>query len=331
MGEELIGLAGNPDGGQRGLISVVIPTHDRCLSLRESIESVLASDLIASPDQIVVVDDDSTDTTAAVAEQFAVKYIRVACHSTATSRNTGLAVVDSPYVAFLDDDDVWLPGNIEPQLAALQSHPHAALAYGMAQCADEDLRPILGCFPTPPLPSGLDPDRFHLSYPQLGVVLFRREFIAECGGFNPRIRYGEDGELMLRIAAEHEVLGVEFVGMLHRLRSPSRQRSDYFWAKERREVTRWKPRHIVRRPVAKRFCSNARKIFYWGFYGDAKACASLGDRRSTVICLWRALRISPARGLRHSLELGSTLLAISKRPGSPRPGRNRTGADLAAP
>jgi glycosyltransferase involved in cell wall biosynthesis len=275
--------------------------------LTEAIESVLPSPLIASPEQITVIDDDSQDRTKEVVRKFGARYLRVAVHSAGASRNVGLAAVKTPYIAFLDDDDAWLPGNMEAQLAALEANPSAAFAYGMAQCVTEDLEPIAGIFPCPPLPSGLVPDRFHLSYPQLGVVLFRRGAVAEVGGSDPRIRYYQDADLMIRIAARHEIVGVETVGMLHRLRPSSKARSDYFWADARREVTRWRPKHVgVRWTTAVQYSFHTRGQFFGYFVDDAGSCVALGQRRDALICLSRAVRVSPAHALHHSSRLGST-------------------------
>jgi glycosyltransferase involved in cell wall biosynthesis len=305
-------LQGSPrhrSSGFRGpLISVVIPTHDRADLLRGAIESVKASPLIQSPRQIVVVDDDSHDHTCDVARQLGVTYLRVACHSAAGSRNAGLAVSHTPYVSFLDDDDVWLSGNMEAQLGCLESRPDAGFAYGMAQPVSDELEPIHHLFPVPPLPSGRVPDKLHLSYPQLGVVLFRRQALAEVGGFDTRIRYYEDGDLMSRVAARHEIVGLELVGMLYRERPPSKARADYFWAEARRELTRWRPKQagISWLPAA-RFRFRAKGLFCGRFFNDAAACAGLGARRDTLVCVARAVRISPVHALRHSAWIPAIL------------------------
>ena len=169
----------------RAKISVVITTHNRAGRLRQAIESVLPSPLITSPEQVIVVDDDSRDDTEKVVRHFGLQYVRIDRHNISHCRNAGFSLTETPYVAFLDDDDVWLPGNMEAHLAALESHPGAAFAYGIAQCATEDLEPLPFRFPAPPLPSGLVPDQFHLRYPQIGVVLFRQEAVAAVGGSDP--------------------------------------------------------------------------------------------------------------------------------------------------
>jgi len=261
-----------------------------------------------SPKQIVVVDDDSRDRTGEVTRQFGVTYVRVACRSAGGSRNAGLAAAQTPYVAFLDDDDVWLPGNMEAQLAALEGNPCAGFAYGTALVVTEDLKPMGVPFPAAPLPSGLAPERLHLSYPQLGVVLFRREAIAAADGFDLRIRYHEDADLMLRLAARHEMVGVDIVGLLYRERPTSKARADYFWAEARREVMRWAPKHVgVGWVTAAKFRFMTRGLFCWRFFDDAAACVALGQREQALVCLTRALRVSPAHALRHSRTLVSIL------------------------
>ena len=289
-------------------ISVVIPTRDRARLLDAAIASVLASPLIATPRQIAVIDDDSHDDAKAVALKYGVRYKRVSHHNISLVRNAGLELVKSPYVTLLDDDDAWLPGNMEQQLAALESNPKAAFAYAMARCTTENLEPIPeAIFPKPPLPSGLVPEQFHLAYPQIGTVLFRREAVANAGGFDPRIPYYSEGDLMIRLAARHEIVGVNFVGMLHRLRDPSRTRSDYHW--RHRYVTNWWPRGVgVGIGPAATLMIKIRGLFFHRFCEDTAACVDRGQRKDALICLSRALRVSPAHAVRHYRTMSSLLL-----------------------
>jgi hypothetical protein len=204
-------------------------------------------------------------------------------------------------VAFLDDDDLWLAGNMEPQLAALEANPRAGFAYGLCRFVTDDLEPLAGPFPSRPLPSGFAPDELHLSYPQIGVVLFRRDALVAAGGYDQTIRYYEDADLMLRIAARQEIVAVDRVGMAYRERSPSKQRCDYFWGKARREVTQWRPRDLgVTRRTAMRFRFRAKGLFCWRFCLDAAAALEAGRDLDALVCLSRAARISPVHALHHS-------------------------------
>jgi glycosyltransferase involved in cell wall biosynthesis len=280
----------------RRQISVIIPSHNRSDLLDGAIASVLRSPLISSPEQIIVVDDDSHDQTEEVARRRGVKYRHVTCHDTGVSRNAGLQLAQTPYVAFLDDDDAWLPGNMEAQLDALERHPGAAFAYGIARCATEHLQPLPLTFPSPPLATGIAPERLHLGYPNVGVVLFRREAIAGAGGFDPHVDYYQDADLMIRLAARHEIIGVDIVGMLYRFRAPSKSRSDYFWA--HRHVARWRPKNVgVGWKAAVRFQLKIRRMVYSIFCEDAAACVAQGRRRDALECFLRALWISPVRAL----------------------------------
>jgi glycosyltransferase involved in cell wall biosynthesis len=301
------------DGAADPALCVIIPTRDRASLLGEAVSSVLRSPLTVSPKQIIVVDDDSRDDTEEVVRKHGVSYIRVHNHNIARNRNAGLALATTPYVAFLDDDDVWLPGNMEPQLAALERYADAAFAYAIAQCATEDLRPISLTFPSPPLPSGIVPAQLHLGYPNLGVVLFKRDALTAVGGFDASIGYGQDADLLLRTAATRKIVGVDFIGMLHRLRSPSKTRADYYWA--RREITHWAPRHLgVGWRARATFLVKTKGLFFSRFCEDTLACASLGQGRDALKCLLRGIWVSPAHALRHMMSLASLVWCICRKP-----------------
>ncbi|HEX4803943.1 MAG TPA: glycosyltransferase family A protein [Myxococcaceae bacterium] len=290
-------------GGEMQL-SVVIPTRDRARFVDVALASVLASPLIKEPTQIIVVDDDSHDETASVVRERGCRYLHVNNHNIGRTRNDGFALVQSPYVAFLDSDDAWLPGNMEPQLAALESHPGAAFAYGIARCAKEDLEPLPWTFPNPPLVSGVAPERFHLGYANLGVVLFRREAVLDIGGFSTRILYHQDADLMIRIAARREIVGVDFVGMLHRIRDPSRARANYYWGN--RLVKNWWPRGVGAKTAAK-FMIKTRSLYFDRFIEDTAACVACGQKKDALVCLTRAVRVSPGHAIRHPRRIARLL------------------------
>ena len=109
------------------ILSVVIPTRNRAYLVGEAIESALNQ----RPGQVevIVVDDGSTDDTAkVVTEKFGsqVRLLRTPDRSGAgAARNAGLRVASGELVAFLDDDDLWLPGKLDAELNALERFPDA--------------------------------------------------------------------------------------------------------------------------------------------------------------------------------------------------------------
>jgi glycosyltransferase involved in cell wall biosynthesis len=295
------------EAGYDGRISVVIPTHDRASQLEGAIASVLASPLILSPAQVIVVDDDSHDRTPQLVRRLGVRYLRVAGHSAARSRNAGWFQARTEYVTFLDDDDAWLPGNMELQLAALDARADAGYAYGIAQCASEDLEPLPATWPAPPLVSGRAPGQLLQHIPQLGVVLFRREALEQVGGFDPQVHYWEDGDLMVRVAALRDIVAVDRVGMLYRLRRASRQRCNYFWPL--RNVVRWRPKlEGIARTDRLRFHLATRGLFFGRFVEDAAASAAEGQRWDAMVCAARATWISPLHAVRHPHWLLTSLM-----------------------
>jgi glycosyltransferase involved in cell wall biosynthesis len=107
---------------------VIIPAHDAERHLGEAIESALGQDL--RPAEVVVVDDGSSDGTAAVARSFAaVTLVQQPRAGAGAARNTGMDRATGDLYAFLDADDVWLPGKLRAQAAALHRRPHADGAF----------------------------------------------------------------------------------------------------------------------------------------------------------------------------------------------------------
>jgi len=112
-------------------ISVIIPTHSRPQLLLRAVESALAA---GTDVEVVVVDDASSDDTAEACRALKdISYIRlVQNQGVAGARNVGVLSSSAEYIAFLDDDDLRLPGSLDLQLAILRNTPSAALIYGQA-------------------------------------------------------------------------------------------------------------------------------------------------------------------------------------------------------
>jgi glycosyltransferase involved in cell wall biosynthesis len=112
-------------------ISVVIPTFNRSGLLVEAIESVLRQ--THPPQEIIVVDDGSTDDTPHALARFGT---RVTCHrqknsGQAVARNQGVKIASGDYVAFLDSDDLWVERRLELQVSALTRQPQLDFLFGL--------------------------------------------------------------------------------------------------------------------------------------------------------------------------------------------------------
>lgn len=172
-------------------IAVVVPVRDGAATIAEALESVLGQSV--QPDEVVVVDDGSTDGTLEVLSRFAPA-VRVYEQPTAgagPARNTGVAMTSAPWIAFLDADDRWVPDALERLAAPLEADPtldvvlgrqrlvparlwDAALAGTVTECLEE--RP------------GAGP----------GTALVRRAVFEAAGGFATGWQVGEFVDWHLR-------------------------------------------------------------------------------------------------------------------------------------
>src|SRR5262249_21585427 len=123
----------------------------------------------------------------------------------------------------------------------------------------------------------------------------------------PRIRYHQCADLMLRIAARREIIGLNVVGVLYRERSPGKTRADYFWSN--RAVMNWWPQTVGWRARV-RFIRGMRGQFLFRFLQDAAVSAEAGRFRDASVCLGRALWASPPHFLWHTREVIRILRAM---------------------
>src|SRR5258708_17358462 len=127
--------------GDHPSVAVVIPTFKHARFLADEIMSVLAQKHPA--DEIIVVDDGSTDDPASVVSQFAkVRLIRQENRGLSAARNTGLRNCATSHVVFLDADDRLLPIALHAGLASIAERPECAFLHGRHRLISEAGRPI---------------------------------------------------------------------------------------------------------------------------------------------------------------------------------------------
>jgi GT2 family glycosyltransferase len=224
-------------------VAVVIPTYNRGHQIAETISSVLAQSL--PPAEVVVVDDGSTDDTAAVCARFspAGRYERQAHAGVSAARNRGAAVTTAPLIAFVDSDDLWEREKLALQVAALAAEPAAGWSItgcdvigldGAVIAARRGFPAVFGVFRS----EGVTAPEFFARYfrplslasgssvhpawtgdaylplflgnfalPSSAVV--RRERFEQVGGFDPSFRLAEETEFFHRLSAAAPVVILE--------------------------------------------------------------------------------------------------------------------------
>ncbi|GMU78449.1 MAG: hypothetical protein AMXMBFR46_12440 [Acidimicrobiia bacterium] len=109
------------------VVSVIVPVFNGARFLGECVASLLAQDWPAL--DVVVVDDGSTDDSAAIAEGFpGVRVVRRAHEGLGATRNAGIDAAAGDLVGFCDSDDLWKPNKASVQAAYLDAHPEVDLA-----------------------------------------------------------------------------------------------------------------------------------------------------------------------------------------------------------
>ena len=185
-------------------VAVVIPTYNHARYLADAISSAIAQTRPA--DEIIVVDDGSTDDPATVVDRFpGVHFIQQENRGRSAARNAGLRTCTSSYVVFLDADDQLLPNAIEDGLSCAAEHPDCAFIYGGHRDITEredhgkisHYSPITG-------ESQLALMRRNLIRMQATVV-FRRDCLIEIGGYDETLQLAEDYDLYLRLARVHPI------------------------------------------------------------------------------------------------------------------------------
>jgi glycosyltransferase involved in cell wall biosynthesis len=177
-------------------VSAIIPTYNAARWIARAIDSVLSQ--THPVDEIIVVDDGSTDNTAEVVAGFGerVRYIRQSNGGPAKARNTGIRAATTEWVAFLDADDWWETQKLELQMAALHRNPNAILCYtGWKMVQPNGEVRLVPAWPTERLWPAL---RYRSPIPP-ATVIARRESVLAVGGFNPRHRGNEDWEMWVKL------------------------------------------------------------------------------------------------------------------------------------
>lgn len=194
------------------LCSVVIPAYNRARTLGDAVESVFAQGIESV--EVIVVDDGSTDDTRRVMTEEIrdprVQYVRQSSRQGAgAARNRGLALARGTFVAFLDSDDVWLPGKLATELALLDKYPLVDAVISDSEFWSEGKLVAASRFRLfgVELPAGrgecflpdLAPLWIEKSLFSTCCLTLRQSALARIGPFDPFLRSHEDWEFELRM------------------------------------------------------------------------------------------------------------------------------------
>lgn len=278
-------------------MSVVIPCFNGAKYLRPCLESALAQH-DPGPAEVLVGDDGSTDDSARIAESNGPR-VRVLHHpgranrGLPATRNLCIREARYPLIAFLDADDVWLPGHLNALVGALADNPLTALAYGNGRYLDDDGRLYGRRLPpghTVPTPEALLVDNCLT----VNGMLIRKVVFTHVGLFDESLRYSEDHDMWLRIFEKYPVVYAPVFGYAYRQHAGQMSRhSDLIWQFAQRVVNKARARYPYRRSVLRRrmaVLAYRRGECAWRGRDYMRGAAHLG----------RALLLDPGRAVREA-------------------------------
>ena len=236
-------------------ISFIMPTFNRAAYIAESVQSVISQ--MAPDDELVVIDDGSTDDTGSVLQQFAgrLRYIRQENAGKSVALNRGLAITGGSFVWICDDDDLLLPGAVD-RLLAVAEQTGADMAFGRYTRFrhENGTRIDMGTGYWPDLSLGA-PARHILedAFVMHNAAIVRRSAYKRVGPFDPVMLRSQDYEMFVRLALTSRIVGIDDVVFAQRKhegdRGPARiahraGRSEQVWEKFDRLIFARVRRHV---------------------------------------------------------------------------------------
>ena len=229
-------------------VGVVLPTRDRPQALERAVASVLAQSFRDL--ELVVVDDGSTvpaERALAGVRDERLRMLRTEVSlGPARARNLGLDALASPWIAFQDDDDEWLPEKLAAQVARARAvGDRVALIYGGYSRIDRSSGVRTTARRVARTSGNVLPELLRGNFIGLPTVLIRSSALSEAGPFDPELPCFEDWELFLRLAErfefdflDREVLrAYETPGGVNRSPSAKQARAfEHIFGKHRRHI-----------------------------------------------------------------------------------------------
>lgn len=174
--------------------SIVIPSFNQAKFIGRTLESLLVQEGVGV--EVLVQDGGSSDGTVEILKGYGdrIRWASESDRGQAHAINKGMELVSGKWLAYLNSDDVLLPGALEKVKREFLSHPEADFIYGQARRIDGEDRPLAD-YPVCPWNADLMKDTCFISQP---ACFWRREVREKLGGFDEDLRFSMDYDFWLR-------------------------------------------------------------------------------------------------------------------------------------
>jgi len=276
------------------LVTIVTPSYNQAEFLEQTICSVLAQDYSAI--EYLVVDGGSTDGSVAIIKRYASRlhwWVSEPDSGQSDGINKGLKRANGEIVAWLNSDDLYLPGAVAAAVDVMQSRPDLGFVYGDAITIDENGRPIN-----------------HLTFPNWSfddlmafriicqpAVFMRREILEQVGYLDELFHFMLDHQLWLRIASQAPIrhIPLMFAAARHHPTAKNVSQAEQF-SRETYEVLAW----METQPEMVDIINQNRRKIQGGVYRlSARYLLDGGFYGESLKTYWRSLIAQPGYALRH--------------------------------
>ncbi|HTL48429.1 MAG TPA: glycosyltransferase family A protein [Verrucomicrobiae bacterium] len=279
-------------------VSVIIPAYSRPESLRRAALSVLAqtfSDL-----ELLIVHNGPHEGPRDVAKELETEDKRVRYHfvkkaDAVTARNMGVDLAAGDYIAFLDDDDEWLPEKLEKQLAVFEELPSVGMVYVRAIRVFTDGRREID----------REPEQPFVSYKQLVLegcilrtlsgVLLRKNDFHDIGPFDKRFLITNDYDFYLRFVKKFPIYYLKDALVLYACHPGNLSGIPHLRFRESVRTLRADKRNVNRH--GRRLLDRGIASYGRRFYAEAVNASDEGDHRMAAYYYWKSIRYMPWVGL----------------------------------
>ncbi|MEM9773166.1 MAG: glycosyltransferase [Chloroflexota bacterium] len=296
-------------------VDIIIPAYNQGHYLKASVDSALSQTWQNL--EVIIVDDGSTDNTAAVAKSFTdsrVTYIYQENAGLSAARNTGLRNMTGEYVSFLDSDDLFFPKKLDILLKQFEKKSNLGMCAGNSVLINEEGEPIGKTYgmgmPDKP-EEWLLGNRIHV-----GSAVVKSEWIKRVEPFDESLRACEDWDMWLRLsAAGCEMAWVADSVSMYRVHSQQMTR----------ETTRMKTAmfavlgKILDGPLEPEWLEMATKAKSAALIKSAARAFLSGDTDMATQDIAQAVQISPDLKAKQGADLLETLKGWAYSPSSPDP------------
>ena len=194
---------------KKPLVSVIIPTYNRGWVVQEAIDSVLDQDF--RDYELIVVDDGSNDNTREILESYgkAITVLQQSNRGVSAARNRGIAEAAGRLIAFLDSDDLWLPGKLTTQVKFFEENADAVINQTQEIWIRNGAR--------------VNPKKRHHKFSGMiferslalclvspSAVMIKKSLFDAVGGFDEDLPACEDYDLWLRISCRYPAHLIDF-------------------------------------------------------------------------------------------------------------------------